>query len=97
MEGFDDDAVAAPVFRREAEKRKDNPMDVDTMEGSVAKKSKSKKPDRFNGSMTAEAPNPPARRSKNTAVYVSPLPPDVTVDELRDAKSHLTTLSRIQL
>lgn len=57
------------------------------MEGSVAKKSKSKKPDRFNGSTTAEAPNPPARRSKNTAVYVSRLPPDVTVDELRDAFS----------
>ncbi|KAG8956393.1 hypothetical protein FRC04_004474 [Tulasnella sp. 424] len=87
MEGVDDDAVAAPVLRREAKKRKDNPMDVDTMEGSVAKKSKSKKPDRFNGSTTAEVPNPPARRSKNTAVYVSRLPPDVTVDELRDAFS----------
>ncbi|KAG8985075.1 hypothetical protein FRB90_004948 [Tulasnella sp. 427] len=87
VEGVEEDAVAAPVLKREAKKRKDNPMDIDTPDGSAAKKSKSKKNDRFNTAAPAEPASVPARRPKNTAIYVARLPHDTTVDELRDAFS----------
>ncbi|KZT57743.1 hypothetical protein CALCODRAFT_469346 [Calocera cornea HHB12733] len=69
VQGVDESAPAAPVLAREKKKRKKE--EVDYTSGNVApppptKKSKSDKP----------------KRSKNTAVYVSGLPGDATMDEI---------------
>ncbi|KAG9038049.1 hypothetical protein FRB95_002977 [Tulasnella sp. JGI-2019a] len=93
MEGVDEDAIAAPVLAREAKKRKDHPTDPDAMDtGPVnikktkAKVVKKKPTTTMTDAATSSTPSaPPPRQSKNTAVYVSHLPPDSTTSELADA------------
>ncbi|KAG8906657.1 hypothetical protein FRB99_006358 [Tulasnella sp. 403] len=88
VEGVDENAIAAPVLEREAKKRKDHPMDIDSDVGPILttiKRTKGGKKAQPNNATTGEGSSAPkSRQSKNTAVYVSRLPPDTTADELRD-------------
>ncbi|KAG8863479.1 hypothetical protein FRB96_008219 [Tulasnella sp. 330] len=93
VDGVDEDAVAAPVLAREAKKRKDHPTDPDAMDtGPVNIKKTKAKPIKKKGVIDGTTPSsssapaaPAPRASKNTAVYVSHLPPDSTPSELADA------------
>ncbi|KAG9094742.1 hypothetical protein FRC06_010520 [Ceratobasidium sp. 370] len=81
IEGVDEETPAAPVLARNNKKRKKEPVDytsnTDTSApGPSIKRGKIGKTDRAGDA----APAP--RKSKNTAVFVSSLPPDAEADEI---------------
>ncbi|KAI0675135.1 hypothetical protein C8Q78DRAFT_966068 [Trametes maxima] len=73
--GVDEEAPAAPVAKRLNKKRKE-PADVNYT-GAASKRGKN-----ADASTSSAPPPPPERRSKNTAVYVTGLPPDADIDEV---------------
>ncbi|KAF8739747.1 RNA recognition motif, partial [Rhizoctonia solani] len=83
VEGVDEETPAAPVLARTNKKRKKEPVDYTSntdpaAPGPSIKRGKNNKGDKKDES-TAPAPT---RKSKNTAVFVSSLPPDAEADEI---------------
>ncbi|KAF8492298.1 hypothetical protein JB92DRAFT_3003401 [Gautieria morchelliformis] len=76
--GVDEETPAAPVLKRTSKKRKE-PEDYtsNTVPSEVGHSIKRGKSSKSSGNSSGEP-----RPSKNTAVYVTGLPPDTTIDEL---------------
>ncbi|KAI0630200.1 hypothetical protein C8Q77DRAFT_247934 [Trametes polyzona] len=84
--GVDEETPAAPVLKRLKKKRKEPADGVDyTGATSAAKRGRNADASSSNNgasSSSSGAPAQPERRSKNTAVYVTGLPPDADLDEV---------------
>ncbi|CAE6508648.1 unnamed protein product [Rhizoctonia solani] len=83
IEGVDEETPAAPVLARTNKKRKKEPIDYTSntdpsAAGPSIKRGKNNKGDKKDDSAAV----PPPRKSKNTAVFVSCLPPDAQADEI---------------
>ncbi|CUA66762.1 Splicing factor U2AF-associated protein 2 [Rhizoctonia solani] len=81
VEGVDEETPAAPVLARTNKKRKKEPVDYTSntdpaASGPSIKRGKNNKGDK------KDDPTAPPRKSKNTAVFVSSLPPDAQADEI---------------
>ncbi|KAH7339690.1 hypothetical protein B0J17DRAFT_570229 [Rhizoctonia solani] len=81
VEGVDEETPAAPVLARTNKKRKKEPVDYTSntdpaAPGPSIKRGKNNKGDKKDDSTA------PPRKSKNTAVFVSGLPPDAQADEI---------------
>ncbi|KAJ1304654.1 hypothetical protein OPQ81_005795 [Rhizoctonia solani] len=81
VEGVDEETPAAPVLARANKKRKKEPVDYTSntdpaAPGPSIKRGKNNKGDK------KEDPTVAPRKSKNTAVFVSSLPPDAQADEI---------------
>ncbi|CAE6452846.1 unnamed protein product [Rhizoctonia solani] len=81
VEGVDEETPAAPVLARNNKKRKKEPVDYTSntdpaAPGPSIKRGKNNKGDKKDDSAA------PPRKSKNTAVFVSCLPPDAQADEI---------------
>ncbi|KAF8756917.1 RNA recognition motif [Rhizoctonia solani] len=83
VEGVDEETPAAPVLARTNKKRKKEPIDYTSntdpaAPGPSIKRGKNNKGDKKDESTAPAQP----RKSKNTAVFVSSLPPDAEADEI---------------
>ncbi|CAE7204920.1 unnamed protein product [Rhizoctonia solani] len=81
IEGVGEETPAAPVLARTNKKRKKEPIDYTSntdpaASGPSIKRGKNNKGDK------KDDPTAPPRKSKNTAVFVSCLPPDAQADEI---------------
>lgn len=74
--GVDEETPAAPVLKRTKKRKEPEDFTSDTTGQDAGPSAKKGKKGKGNGE------KPPERRSKNTAVYVTGLPPDTDHDEL---------------
>ncbi|CAE6417292.1 unnamed protein product [Rhizoctonia solani] len=81
VEGVDEETPAAPVLARTNKKRKKEPVDYTSNTDPAAPGPSIKRGKNNKGDKKDESTAPP-RKSKNTAVFVSSLPPDAEADEI---------------